>query len=193
MGCDIHMYKEKRVNGKWLTADEWESYDYGDDEKGRGVPWQKRFTARNYELFGLLAKGVRREHPFSFEPRGMPFNACEEVQRSSEGWDSDGHNHSYLYLHELRDMAEFLKNATIHINGMKEADELKVLRESVATGSPDWNLLFPYCAWGTSSSLEAFELDVPAFFYVGEGLAEIIASFDGIDGDNHRIVFWFDN
>jgi len=28
---------------------------------------------------------------------------------------------------------------------------------------------------------------------VGNGLDRLIASFDDADGDNHRIVFWFDN
>ena len=68
MGCDIHMYKEKRVDGVWVAADEWTPDEY---EEGRmEVQWEKRFTERNYELFGALSKGVRSEHPYSFEPRG---------------------------------------------------------------------------------------------------------------------------
>ncbi|MBR8025204.1 hypothetical protein KDX27_42480 [Burkholderia cenocepacia] len=71
MGCDIHLYREKFVNDQWLTADKWVAYDYGVDDKGMEVPWGERFTDRNYDLFGLLSKGVRRVHPFSFEPRGF--------------------------------------------------------------------------------------------------------------------------
>jgi hypothetical protein len=193
MGCDIHLYKEKLVDGKWVTADEWRSYDYGDDDKGIEVPYEKRFTVRNYQLFGLLSKGVRSEHPFSFEPRGLPFNPCAEIAQESEGWGVDGHGHSYLYLHELKDMAVRLETATIRVSGMKDKASLEALRASIATGAPDWDLLFPYCGSTNNSSYVDFEQDVPASFYIGAGLKEIIEGFNGVDGDNHRIVFFFDN
>lgn len=193
MGCDIHMYKEKFVDGKWLAADEWVAYDYGDEDKGIEVPWQKRFTDRNYDLFGLLAAGVRREHPFSFRPRGLPFDACPEVAENAEKWDSDGHNHSYLFLHELKAMAEFIKTATIGVSGMKDKDQVTALQASIASGWPNWDLIFPYCQMTNSPNYVEFEFDVPADVYFGRALQTIIDSFDGIDGENHRIVFFFDN
>lgn len=193
MGCDIHLHKEKHVNGEWVTADVWESSDYGDDENSIDVPWEKRFTGRNYNLFGLLSKGVRREFPFSFKPRGLPFNACQEIANNAEAWGCDGHSHSYLYLHELKDMREFLKTATLKISGMKDRDELAALRASIASDSPNWDLLYPYCQFTGMSSYEEFEIDVPASYIVGGDLDEIIGSFNGVDGDNHRIVFFFDN
>lgn len=193
MGCDIHLYKEKLIDGKWVTADEWEAYDYGDDEKGMEVPWEKRFTDRNYQLFGLLSKGVRSDHPFSFQVRGMPFDVCEEVKKVVESWDVDGHNHNYLYLHELKSMLAFLKTTTVKISGMKDPEGLKKLNDSIASGKANWNLLFPYCGWTSCSDYVHFELDVPADYYIGGGLQKIIDSFEGIDGENHRIVFFFDN
>jgi len=193
MGFDIHLYKEKRVDGKWVTADQWVSYDYGDDDKGMEVPWKQRFTDRNYELFGLLSKGVRSEFPFSFEPRGVPFNACAEYVSEVDRIGVGGHGHSYLYLHELKDMQAFLQTATIKLGGMKNRQELAAFRASIASDSPDWNLIYPYCAWASSGDYEEFEVDAPASFAIGGGLERIIASFDGIDGDNHRIVFYFDN
>lgn len=193
MGCDIHCYKEKQVDGKWLTADEWEEYDYGEDDKGNEVPWEKRFTSRNYQLFGMLAKGVRCEHPFSFEPRGLPFNPCAEISGEADRWEDYGHSHSYLYLHELKDMIAYLHKSTIKITGMKDKDDLQNLRASIASGSPDWNLLFPYCGWSSDPKYEEFEIDVPAFFYIGKDLKAIIDSFEGVDGENHRIVFFFDS
>jgi hypothetical protein len=193
MGCDIHLYKEKHVDGKWMTADEWEVYDHGDDDKGMSVPWEKRFTDRNYQLFGLLSRGVRTEHAFSFESRGLPFNPCAEIATESAGWDCDGHSHSYLYLHELKDMATYLETATVLIGGMKDRESLKALRDSIESGTPDWSLLFPYCAMTNSAGYEEFEVDVPASVYMGESLNKIISAFDGVDGDNHRIVFFFDN
>lgn len=193
MGCDIHCYKEKQVNGKWLTADNWEYYDYGEDDKGKEVPWKERFTGRNYQLFGMLARGVRGEHPFSFEPRGLPFNPCAEIASEAERWVGDGHSHSYLYLHELKDMLAYLQTVEIRVTGMKDKAELQALRDSIASGNPDWQLLFPYCSWTNGPESEEFQLDVPASFYMGDDLKRIIDSFEGIDGDNHRIVFFFDN
>ncbi len=193
MGCDIHLYKEKQIEGMWVTADEWEAYDYGDDEKGFEVPWKKRFTERNYQLFGLLASGVRCEHPFSFEPRGLPFNLCKEIRAESEKWEGDEHGTSYLYLHELKDMLAFLETQTIRIKGMKHRDGLEKLLASISSGAPQWDLLFPYCQWSSAKEYEDFEIDVPATFYVGHSLQSIIDSFEGINGDNHRVVFFFDN
>ena len=193
MGCDIHCYKEKFVGGKWVTADEWVPYDYGDDERGMEVPFTKRFTDRNYELFGILSKGVRLDHAFSFEQRGLPFNLCAEISAEVDCYGSDGHSHSYLYLHELKDLAAHLKATKIRISGMKDKAELDALNSSVASGNPNWNLLFPYCQSTNAPGSVDFEIDVPASFYVGDAVDRLIAGFDDVDGENHRLVFWFDN
>lgn len=194
MGCDIHCYKEKQINGVWETADEWVAYDYGDDDKGVEVPYEKRYTGRNYKLFGLLSKGVRSEHPFSFEPRGLPFNLCAEIASKSGRMGVDGHSHSYLYLHELKDMQSFLKTQMVTISGMKNKDGLAALQASIdSQGETDWGLLYPYCGWGNGPDLVEFSIEVPASYIVGGGLDEIIAAFDGVDGDNHRVAFFFDN
>ena len=196
MGCDIHLYKEKLVDGRWMTADEWVSEEYGDGEsttKLLYVPYEKRFTERNYQLFGLLSDGVRSSHPFSFEPRGVPNDVSPEVLDMIEHWDCDGHSHSYLGLQELKDMLVRLDHLTITINGMKHRDELKELKASIEAGNPNWDLLFPYCGGTNSTDFESFTMDVPASFYMGKALKKIIDGFDGVDGDDHRIVFFFDN
>ncbi|SAL26129.1 hypothetical protein [Caballeronia telluris] len=193
MGCDIHLYKEKFVEGKWVTADEWEAYDFGDDDKGIEVPWKKRFTERNYQLFGLLSKGVRSVHPFSFEPRGLPFDPCAEIAQEAERWGEDGHSHSYLFLHELNAMLRYVEAKTIPISGMKDKEGLEALNASIASGSPNWDLLWPYCQWTSSDQYVEFNVDVPASLYFGESLQKIIDGFEGMDGENHRIVFFFDN
>lgn len=194
MGCDIHAYKEKFVDGKWVSADEWQTTDYGDGEVYTDVPWEKRFTQRNYQLFGVLSKGVRGyEYDYSFEPRGLPFDACREIVDKAESWDADGHSHSYLYLHELLALREHIKSQLVHIEGMKQADELKALQASIASGAPDWRLIFPYCSMTNAPKHVRFDLDVPADFYIGSSLDELIACFDGVGGENQRLVFFFDN
>ena len=190
MGCDIHLYKEKQIDGKWVTADIW-SDPY---QEGLTVAFQDRFTGRNYDLFALLAKGVRGKFSFSFLPRGLPFNVCDAIKSESDSWDGDGHNHSYLYLHELRDLQAFLPTSVIPISGMKNKEGLVALHASIASdGDTDWNLLYPYCGWTNSKDAVEFSVDVPAEFVIGGSIEEIISGFDGIDGENHRIVFWFDN
>src|ERR1043165_5948206 len=48
MGCDIHLYREKRENGVWISADKWTAFDYGDDEKGVTVEYEDRaYTGEN--------------------------------------------------------------------------------------------------------------------------------------------------
>lgn len=192
MGCDIHFYKEKLVDGQWQSADEWEEKDYGDGAYQQ-VPYEKQFNDRNYNLFGLLAKGVRSEHPFSLEPRGLPYDLSEQVKKAATGWDGDGHSHSYLYLHELKSLRSFLERQTIKIEGMKNKDQLAEMQATIDAGIPNWDLLWPYCKWGTSPDLVEFCMDIPASITVGDGLDKIISSFEGVDGDNHRAVFWFDN
>lgn len=193
MGCDIHVYKEKFVDGKWLTADVWEEEDYGDGEIHKNVPWGERFTERNYNLFGVLSKGVRRHFDFGFEQRGIPFDACDEVAEQAENWDCDGHSHSYLYLHELKAMRDYLKTRTLPISGMKDKDELVALYASIKSGEPDWNLLYPFCQDTNASNYVDFAIDVPADFIVGNGFDKLIQQFDNVEGENHRIVFFFDN
>lgn len=192
MGCDIHAYREKQVGEKWLAADKWQKSEY--EEGGLSVRYEDRFyTGQNYHLFGLLAKGVRSSHDISFLPRGLPHDACEEVKACAKEWDCDGHNHSYLYLHELKSALALSKKARITVTGMKDAVELKAFRESIASESPDWNLLWPYCSWTNQAGHVDFEQEIPASIYFDEALKELIEGFDGIDGDNHRLVFWFDN
>jgi len=99
MGCDIHAYREKQVNGQWVTADEWDTEDPEDIH----VPYEKlAYRGRDYKLFGLLADGVRSSHAVSFKVRGLPSDVSPEVKANAEGWGVDGHNHSYLYLNELK-------------------------------------------------------------------------------------------
>lgn len=194
MGCDIHMFKEKLVDGKWVSADEWVSYDYGDDEKGMDVPFQKRFHERNYDLFSILA-GVRTRNATGLEqtPRGLPFDASPEVAADFKRWDGDAHSASFMYVHELKSLNKLLSEKMMPISGMKAQTELDALNASIASGSPNWDLLYPYCQWASHSDYAEFRIDIPASYIVGGGLDRLIAMFDGIDGENHRVVFWFDN
>ena len=84
MGCDIHSYAEKRVNGKW------EELDFSP------------FHWRQYGVFGFLA-GVRNYSgvPVLAAPRGLPRDASDYVREESDSWNGDGHTHSWLSVEEL--------------------------------------------------------------------------------------------
>lgn len=190
MGCDIHLYKEKRVNGQWVTCEKWiDKYNEGYLD----VNWEERYTDRNYNLFGLLAEGVRTDHELAFPCRGVPHNACPEYQALVKRWGVDGHSHSYLYLDELKELLERLKSSKTCIKGMMDAGQWKELQEEAKKENPDWDKLFPYCKWTNRNDYVNFQVDVPSSYMVGQAVEKIIKSFDGIDGDNHRIVFFFDN
>ena len=104
MGCDIHLYVEKkRVDGIWITADEWGdiwSEECGDDIDT--VCDNPYYEGRDYSLFAALA-GVRNSYgvnPVS-SPRGLPDDACYEVKREAATWSTDAHSHSWLTVKEL--------------------------------------------------------------------------------------------
>lgn len=112
MGCDIHFYVEKKVNGVWESADTWEIDDCYEDEQVYNVPYKKSFyNGRNYDLFAMLAD-VRNGYGFAGvvtgegffpidEPRGLPENTSERVKQASERSGIDGHSHSHFYVSEL--------------------------------------------------------------------------------------------
>lgn len=111
MGCDIHLYVEKRVKDSWQSADKWTVDKY---EKRLTVDFGDSFYHdRNYSLFAILADvrngsgfaGVKIGEGFIpiHEPRGLPKDACAKVRKESERWDGDGHSHSFFTVQELFD------------------------------------------------------------------------------------------
>lgn len=116
MGCDIHFYVEKRVNGKWETADKWVPNPYADEsddpvERQRKVVEDHIYSGRNYDLFAILAD-VRNGRGFAggatgdgfvpiAEPRGLPEDVSPLVADESDGWGGDGHSHSHFTVAEL--------------------------------------------------------------------------------------------
>lgn len=189
MGCDIHMYREAFRDGAWVSVDEWKSESDG----SMYVDWDDRFTDRNYNLFGFLSKGVRYEHEVAFNPRGLPISMSKEVADDAEGWGVGGHSHSYLSLRDLKDGRDYLKESKISISGMKDAEGHAALMATMKTESPNYELLYPYCQWTSDKTAIQFEIDVPAIFIVGDAMDRIIGMFDGVEGEDHRVVFWFDN
>jgi len=108
MGCDIHLFAEKKVNDKWVSIDKYtKNPDFGEYDNREFVIERENqvYRGRNYNLFCALA-GVRSFH-FSgtpsmvSEPKGLPEDCCEEIKKESALYGSDGHSHSWNTLAEL--------------------------------------------------------------------------------------------
>jgi hypothetical protein len=110
MGCDIHLYVEKRdADGLWRSADTWyDDPDYPDRKTvykwGLGLERLAGpiYDGRNYNLFAVLAD-VRNHETFVpiAAPRGVPADASPEYAAEAKSWGGDGHSHSWLTLGEL--------------------------------------------------------------------------------------------
>lgn len=105
MSCDIHLYIERRLEGRWINADIWrvspfwEPEDPGSEEFYR----ESAFLGQSYDLFAILADvrnyGDEPIEPIS-SPRGLPPDVSPTVARGCN--HPDLHSHSWLTLAELR-------------------------------------------------------------------------------------------
>lgn len=185
MGCDIHLYVEI------LNGDRWEHVP--------GEFWDDR----SYDAFAILA-GVRNSHGFVpiAPPRGLPADVSPEVKRFSDGWDIDGHSHSYhtlkqllaydwtqvgrktgiIALEEYKNWSSYRKRrgyspyvycAEIGGGGVKVVDEDAVDTEGATHVRARWDEPYNRCAAGF-----LFEL-MPKLWRLGRP-------------EDVRIVFWFD-
>lgn len=85
MGCDIHCYAERQVDGKYEIIENLFPFD-----------------RRDYGLFAWLA-GVRNYSaitPIS-EPRGLPEDVSTSVKEDFSRWGGDAHSDSWLSVPEL--------------------------------------------------------------------------------------------
>lgn len=112
MGCDIHFYVEKKINGQWVSQDTWTREDADESDSYLTVPYgQAYYSGRNYDLFAILADvrngrgfaGIKTGEGFTpiAEPKGVPEDASAEVKEIVARWEGDGHSHSHLTLKEL--------------------------------------------------------------------------------------------
>jgi hypothetical protein len=128
MGCDIHLYVERREAGKWVPADRWT----WDEEEGRWtVKYDDRvYSDRNYDLFAILAD-VRNGYGFAgvptgvgfipiSKPRGLPADVSDRIREEAESWGCDGHSHSFHTVAQL--MAYDWTQATVKLGVVSAAE-----------------------------------------------------------------------
>jgi hypothetical protein len=208
MGCDIHMYVEKKVKGiGWVR---WQRTDVEKHGEYSYVRDYYAYSKRNYRLFSILA-GVRSEDrsvgPI-VQPRGIPHDASREVKAEFELWDADGHSHSFLTLEELLkyDWSKPIKHqglveAEVY-DAWKASDELwpsmwckgasfgtKVTEQEYTEMKgrelPSEKPLFIHAEWETTAADSARE------FY--DTYLPRLQKLAGKNPKNVRLVFWFDN
>lgn len=107
MGCDIHFFVERKVDGGWVSCDKWER-----DDGYVSVKYEDEFYGdRNYSLFAILAN-VRNGFGFAgtptgtgfvpiSQPRGIPEDVCPEIREVYEDYGRHDHSHSWLTVREL--------------------------------------------------------------------------------------------
>lgn len=111
MGCDIHLFVERREDGVWKSLDTWQT-EKDDGREYLSVDYDRQFyNGRNYNLFAILADvrngrgfaGIKTGEGFIpiAPPRGVPDDANDNYKKYVEQWDGDGHSHSYFTVAEL--------------------------------------------------------------------------------------------
>jgi hypothetical protein len=203
MGCDIHFFVEKKINGIW----------HQQFVLGAETEWDKKywFSGRSYWLFGLLA-GVRGDHfkPLT-DPRGLPNDLSDDLKNEWERWRGDGHTPSYYSLPELLEA----RDKTVTLTGYVD---IKGYREYLRGGYPDGfsfthydypnrqtrHLLISNQQMDRIVKMLAFLGDTEYYTEIiwEQPIRQICPSFwDDLskiekldyDPNNIRCVFWFDN
>jgi hypothetical protein len=196
MGCDIHIHAEVKRGEAWEKVGAIFKNDYYDPERpsktdSDGYTWNPKYTdepydGRNYRLFAILAdvRNYDGWKPIS-SPRGLPEDVSPGIKEKSDGWDCDGHSHTFFTLKELLDF-NWDKVVGKTTRMVSEATHKKYLETGglpdswcKSTNAPGWREL----SWETTYK------DCAGGCFLGmlDYLSKIGAPED------IRLVFWFDN
>lgn len=173
MGCDIHSFAEKKINGKWvaITTPTF-------DNKTTIEP----FKLRSYGIFGFLAD-VRNYSviPPICELKGLPQDSewlngpgrySDEETRRQELLADQYYSYGHLYL---SDLLNFNYDSTFEDR-----------RHMVRTGENSWDC---GATAESGSGIMTTYRDFLGQFFFSE--LEVLKSLG--DPDDVRIVFWFDS
>lgn len=132
MGCDIHLFVEKRIPMvKWVSVDKWVPDKESKDKAALMVPYNSHYySGRNYNLFAILAD-VRNGRGFAgidtgdgfnpiSDPKGLPLDVSPEVQLEFDRWGADGHTPSF---HRVKDLLEYDWTQVTKLRGVVNAVE----------------------------------------------------------------------
>jgi hypothetical protein len=131
MGCDIHLYVEKKVKNAWNPVPGPNPFfgEYLQEPKRIYHNWA--YKSRNYPLFELLAD-VRREGEFKAlsEPRGLPEDVSDILAKKAD--NVDWHSYSYFTLPEL-----LKARSKISVVSPEFAQDTLSILERLSEGDPE--------------------------------------------------------
>lgn len=201
MGCDIHLYVERKHYGKWYNADYFVPSVSRTGDQYQHVPM---YDGRNYALFATLAN-VRNYGNTAYvsDPKGLPDDTTDFVKSEWESWEFDGHSCSYLTLRELLDFHE--AGHPLKRRGMLSPKQQKELDDGILPEHwcQDTNQIgYEFREWEE----ENYVL-LPLIDKLKERCDELNMIYDFAWSSNNsdmrnsayekakdiRIVFWFDN
>ena len=210
MGCDIHLYTERRQKKDdkeiWICCDHFRRNPYSilHPEELYEKEWEivSIYDDRDYNLFAALAdvRNYDRVIPID-KPRGLPEDVSKDVYNESLRWESDGHSHSWLTAKEL--FIYQRKHLTKRREGILYPDDAKKLDEEGIIPTT-------WCQWTNVKGAEKRVWIEPGSSVdklveaIKKRMAEEFWIFDFLNddekekrfsenADDFRIVFWFDN
>ncbi len=167
MGCDIHMFIEKRLR----STDPWQLDEHHVKEPDESYLKETSCTGRNYEMFGAMA-GVRRPDNAIFEERGIPSDVSPELKEEASG--PDWHSHSWLTPEEFKqclDKCDYSVHDTYSTEAFYDGPWDK--------GPGDYTPIYRYCMkWLEEHAVDNILLG---------------REKDPAYSPEIRLVFWFDN
>ncbi len=220
MGCDIHLYVERREGGKWVKCEGFVSDYYKEGDPYFGTKefsnTDEPYGGRNYDLFAMLAD-VRNGYGFAgcdtgdgfkpiAAPRGLPKDVSLGVAAKAEGWEGDGHSYSWLTLAELQ-AYDFKGQKTKH-RGVVSATEFKeferdghpsswgamVSGPGVKIHSPEEMRKLISEDGATDKDYCAIEWEESYYASAGNFVTKVMPQLaERGNPEDVRIVFWFDN
>jgi hypothetical protein len=106
MGCDIHLFVEKRIEGRWEPVSVPKGWDPGAEEWIAKCPnttispeW---YPHRHYGLFARLADVRNRDNVAPLDaPRGLPTDVSVGVKQEWDDGYRDWHSASWFTAAEL--------------------------------------------------------------------------------------------
>jgi hypothetical protein len=181
LGCDIHMFIEKRVDNQFpWEADEHHVIEVEDVVDDVEYTTTKEISAdgRDYNLFGILA-GVRGDGCL-YDIRGLPNNVSDVIMQASDSIGVDGHSHSYLSVDEFK---KCLVKAGYDLEASDRTDAF-----------------YEWGSWTKPDGKYDFDKHPPSFTTIVnycEAWIKEIAKEDFLGIDEYRpeirLIFWFDN
>lgn len=139
MGCDIHIYRERRIDTQWETDTKVEQEGEGEDayksyESGMG------YFSRNYWLFAALSQVRCYEAlkiPAPAHGRELPDDMTDMQKANHEQWDADAHSAGWLDMAELQELINKYEHGIVLYEGEFHPsvhEALVGLKEQAGTG-----------------------------------------------------------